>query len=105
MYPDLRDAVVEVAGSGLLPFLRHWMCVVLRTAPNWWVATGFGGHGLALTTVAGRLLGAAITDGDDRWRLFAPFGLPFAGGPLSRIPAQVAFWGIAAWEDWRGRGK
>lgn len=92
MYPSLRGVPVSLAWSGLMPFLRHRMPVVAQTAPGVWVATGFGGHGLALTTMAGRLLGAAIDEGDDRWRMFAGFGLPFAGGPLSRAPAQMVFW-------------
>ncbi len=92
IYPGLRGVPVSVAWSGLMPFLRHKMPVVAETAPGFWVATGFGGHGLALTTMAGRLLGAAIAEGDDRWRMFAGLGIPFAGGPLSRAPAQAVFW-------------
>jgi gamma-glutamylputrescine oxidase len=96
MYPSLRGVPVDVAWSGLLPFLRHRLPVVTQVSPGVWVATGFGGHGLALTTMAGRLIGAAIGEGDDRWRLFADLGLPFAAGPASRVPAQAVFWGEAA---------
>ncbi len=96
MYPGLCGVPVRVAWSGLMPFLRHRMPVVAHISPGVWVATGFGGHGLALTTMAGRLIGAAIGEGDDRWRLFAALGLPFAAGPASRVPAQAVFWGEAA---------
>ena len=103
MYPGLRGVPVSVAWGGLLPFVRHRMPVVAETAPGFWVATGFGGHGLALTTMAGRLLGAALAEGDDRWRMFAALGLPFAGGPLARVPAQATFWrhAIAHWRATR----
>ncbi len=53
---------------------------------------GFGGLGLALTSMAGRLIGSALTEGDERWREFARFGLPFAGGALGRVPAQMLYW-------------
>ena len=43
--------------------------------------------------MAGRLIGAAIDEADPRWRHFESFGLPFAGGLLGRIPAQLLYWG------------
>ena len=36
--------------------------------------------------------GVPLACGDERWRLFAGFGLPFAGGKLGRIPAQLVYW-------------
>ena len=45
-----------------------------------------------LTTTAGVLLGSAIAEGDERWRLFAEFGLPYAGGKLGKVPAQLIYW-------------
>jgi gamma-glutamylputrescine oxidase len=91
-YPALAEARVEVAWGGLMPFTRHKMPVVGEIEPGVWYATGFGGLGLALTTTAGRLIAAAIAEGDERWRLFARFGLPFAGGKFGRIPAQLFYW-------------
>src|SRR5215472_1026675 len=37
-------------------------------------------------------IAAAIVDGDDRWRLFAPYELVWAGGTLGRVAAQCLFW-------------
>jgi gamma-glutamylputrescine oxidase len=91
-YPDLAGARVETAWGGKMPYLSHRMPVVAQIQPGVWAATGFGGLGVALTTTAGRLIGAAISDGDDRWRLLARFGLPFAGGHLGRVPAQIVYW-------------
>jgi gamma-glutamylputrescine oxidase len=91
-YPGIADARIEVAWGGLMPMLRHRMPFVGEIERGLWVATGFGGLGLALTTTAGRLLAAAIVEGDDEWRRFARFGLPFAGGKLGRIPAQFIYW-------------
>lgn len=91
-YPVLAEARVEVAWGGVMPFTRHKLPVIGQIEPGLWYATGFGGLGLALTSAAGRLIGAAIAEGDERWRLFERFGLPFAGGKLGRIPAQLVYW-------------
>ncbi len=91
-YPSLADAKIETAWGGLMPFTRHKLPVFGEIEPGIWYATGFGGLGLALTTTAGRLIGAGIVEGDERWRLFARLGLPFAGGKLGRIPAQLVYW-------------
>jgi gamma-glutamylputrescine oxidase len=91
-YPALSRARVEIAWGGLMPFTRHKLPVIGEIEPGVWYATGFGGLGLALTTTAGSLIAAAIAEGDERWRLFARFGLPFAGGKLGRIPAQLVYW-------------
>jgi gamma-glutamylputrescine oxidase len=91
-YPDLKDARVESAWGGMMPFTRHKLPVIGQIEPDLWYATGFGGLGLALTTTAGRLIGAAIAEGDEAWRLFAEFGLPYAGGKLGKIPAQLVYW-------------
>jgi len=103
-YPGLADARVEVAWGGLMPYLRHKLPVIGKLADGIWVATGFGGLGLVLTTLAGRLIGAGLTEGDDRWRQFAKFGLPFAGGRFGRVPAQFVYWRHQA-ENWLGRHK
>jgi gamma-glutamylputrescine oxidase len=91
-YPDLVDARFEFVWSGLMSFLRHQMPALGQLGENVWYATGFGGLGLSLTSMAGRLIGSALTEGDQRWREFARFGLPFAGGVLGRIPAQMLYW-------------
>jgi gamma-glutamylputrescine oxidase len=91
-YPGLAGARVEVAWGGMMPFLRHKMPSFGELRRGVWYATGFGGLGLALTTTAGRIIGSAIAEGDDRWRLFAKHGLAFAGGKLGRIPAQLVYW-------------
>jgi gamma-glutamylputrescine oxidase len=91
-YPDLAAARVEIAWGGLMAYHRHRLPVIGQLAEGVWCAVGFGGLGLAATTMAGRLVAAGIADGDDRWRLFTAAGLPFAGGVLGRIPAQFVYW-------------
>lgn len=103
-YPDLADARVEVAWGGLMGFHRHRLPVIGQVAEGIWCASGFGGLGLALTTMAGRLVAAGIAEADDRWRMFTGLGLPFAGGVFGRIPAQFVYWRDAA-QGLRGRLK
>src|SRR5690606_15055864 len=83
VYPQLRGKVqAAYSWSGVLCYAPHKMPQIGRLDENYWYATGFGGHGLAPTTAAGEVLAAAIADGDDGYRLFAPFGLGYAGGAL-----------------------
>ncbi len=91
-YPTLAGTHVEVAWGGFMGYLSHRTPFIGRIGDGFWVATGFGGLGLALTTMAGQLIGSAIATGDDRWQMFTTLGLPFAGGPLGRIPAQLIYW-------------
>jgi len=91
-YPDLAEARVAIAWGGMMPFTRHKLPVIGQVEPDLWYATGFGGLGLALTTTAGSLISAAIREGDETWRIFEQFGLPYAGGKLGKIPAQLVYW-------------
>lgn len=93
IYPQLAGTEIEMAWSGLMAFARHQMPVIALLSDCVWAATGFGGQGLATTMLAGNLIASAIADGDDRYRQFAPFGLPFAGGRLLGRPAfQFIAW-------------
>jgi gamma-glutamylputrescine oxidase len=103
-YPSLAGAKIDFAWSGLMPYLRHRAPVVARLKDGLWVSTGFGGLGMALTTLAGQMIGSGITERDDRWRLLARFGLPFAGGRLGRVPAQLVYW-REQMEAWLGRAR
>ncbi len=91
-YPGLAGARFEFVWSGLMSYLSHHMPAIGQLREGVWYATGFGGLGLALTSMTGRLIASAIDEGDRRWQHFAPFGLPFAGGILGRIPAQLLYW-------------
>lgn len=88
VFPQLADVRIDFAWSGAMGFARHRMPVVRPLAPGLWVATGFGGHGLNTTTLAGELVAAAIVESDTRWRLLEPFGLPWNGGPFGPLAAQ-----------------
>lgn len=103
VYPQLADAKVEFAWQGTMSYARHRMPAIGESAPGLWYATGFGGHGMATTTLAGELVGSALAEGDTHYRLLEPFGLPWAGGVLGQIAAQTVYWWHAANEARRER--
>jgi gamma-glutamylputrescine oxidase len=88
----IYDNQVDVAWSGMMPMTRHRFPVIGQVAPNVWYVTGLGGLGVALSSAFGRLIAAALVEGDETWRLFEAFGLPNGGGQLGRVPAQLVYW-------------
>jgi gamma-glutamylputrescine oxidase len=91
VYPQLQGVRVETAWSGLMGYPRHSMVQVGEVSPGLWYAMGFGGHGMGTTTMAGELVAAAIAEGDDRYKLFAPFGLAWTGGPFGLAAVEATY--------------
>ena len=71
----------------------HGMPQIGELRRGLWVASGFGRQGLNTTAMAGQLIARSILWGDDRWRLFSPFELVWAGGRTGRIAGHA----IGAW--------
>jgi glycine/D-amino acid oxidase-like deaminating enzyme len=92
LYPQLGEVAFEHRWSGVLGRTIHGMPQIGELSPGIWLASGFGGHGLNTTAMAGNLIARAIVDGDDTWRLFLPFELIWAGGLPGRVVAQVGYW-------------
>jgi gamma-glutamylputrescine oxidase len=106
VYPQLADLKAEVAWPGTMGYAVHKMPQIGRLRPGLWYSQGYGGHGMATTTMGGELIAAAIAEGDERWRLFKPFGLTPTGGPLGPWVAQAVYWSYQArdaWNIWRSR--
>ncbi len=103
VYPQLGEVEVEYAWSGVLGNPLHRMPQIGELSPGLWLASGFGGHGLNTTAMAGNVLAQAIVEGDDTWRLFAPFELVWAGGTLGRAAMQVYYWWFNARERFLAR--
>jgi len=91
VYPQLRGVRVETAWSGLMGYPRHAMVQIGEVSPGVWYAMGFGGHGMGTTTMAGELVASAIAEGDARYKLFAPFGLEWTGGPVGLAAAEAIY--------------
>lgn len=91
VYPQLADARIEYAWSGLMSYARHEMPQIGGDGNGLWWAQAFGGHGLAPTTVAGHLLAGALAGDDDTWRDFADFGLVDSLRPFGYLGAQARY--------------
>ena len=92
IYPRIGDVEVEHVWSGVLGNALHRMPQLGELTPGFWMASGFGGHGLNTTAMAGNILARAIVDGDDTWRLFSPYEFVWAGGKFGRVVRQVFYW-------------
>jgi len=91
VYPQLHDVCIEHAWGGLMSYARHKMPQIGRSADGVWYALGFGGHGMAPTTVSGELLAAAISGERPVPDAFAAFGLTPAYGALGLAAAQLTY--------------
>src|SRR5439155_9837384 len=59
VYPQLGEVKAEHVWSGVLGTTVHRMPQIGEALPNVWLASGFGGHGLNTTAMAGVLLARA----------------------------------------------
>jgi gamma-glutamylputrescine oxidase len=92
-FPDLGKVKIAHLWSGTLGRSVHHMPQIGAIEPGVWVASGFGGHGLNTTAMAGELIARGIIENDETWRLFAPYELVWAGGLLGRAAVQGVYWG------------
>ncbi|MGF6811868.1 gamma-glutamylputrescine oxidase [Paraburkholderia sp. Clong3] len=91
VYPQLRDVRIEHAWGGLMSYARHKMPQIGQSTDGVWYAVGFGGHGMAPTTVSGELLAAAISGERPVPDAFATFGLARTYGALGLAAAQLTY--------------
>jgi glycine/D-amino acid oxidase-like deaminating enzyme len=63
-----------------------------RLPDGMWYGMGFGGHGVAPTTLAGELLAGAIQGDLAGLDDFSRWGLAPSGGPAGLMAAQFAYW-------------
>ncbi len=90
VFPALSDIKVEYAWGGYLDITMNRAPDWGRLAPNVYYLQGFSGHGLALTTLAGKLVAEALAGTAERFDVFAR--IPhrnFPGGPLLRRPSLM----------------
>jgi glycine/D-amino acid oxidase-like deaminating enzyme len=87
---------VEIAETwgGAIGHTVHGMPQIGQLRRGLWVASGFGRQGLNTSAMAGQLIARSILWGDERWRLFSPFELVWAGGPTGRVAGYfIGRWG------------
>lgn len=91
-FPGIGPVEIAHVWSGRLGRTIHRMPQIGAMADGVWVASGFAGHGLNTTAMAGQLIARGIAEGDDTWRLFAPYELVWAGGRIGATVAQGLYW-------------
>ncbi len=92
VFPALADVAFDYAWGGWMSYARHQMPLLGEVEPGLWLALGFGGHGLAPTTLAGEVLAESIIGDRARLELFSQFQARWAGGAAGRLAAQVVYW-------------
>jgi glycine/D-amino acid oxidase-like deaminating enzyme len=92
VYPQLNNVKVDYAWSGLMSYAQHKMPQIGCLPNGIWYAMGFGGHGVAPTTVAGELVATAIFNQQVLPAGLERYGLPPTFGSLGLLAAQCAYW-------------
>ena len=94
IFPRLGRVEITEVWGGAIGQTVHGMPQIGQLRKGLWVASGFGRQGLNTSAMAGQLIARSILWGDERWRLFSPFELVWAGGATGR----VAGYAIGMWE-------
>ncbi len=90
VYPQLRGVKIDHAWGGTLAITLNRMPCFARPQPNVLSASGYSGHGVALATLAGKLLAEATASQSSGFDLMASLPQPrFPGGAALRWPLLV----------------
>jgi len=94
IFPQLGKVEISDVFGGAVGQTVHGMPQIGQLRKGLWVTSGFGRQGLNTSAIAGELIAQGILRGDERWRLFSPFELVWAGGPTGRVAGHVVgMWG------------
>src|SRR6201995_3790920 len=94
IFPKLGRVTISDVWAGAVGQTVHGMPQIGQLRKGLWVASGFGRQGLNTSAMGGELIARIILWGDELWRLFSPFELVWAGGPIGRVAGQiVGMWG------------
>ena len=90
VYPQLRGTKIDYAWGGTLAITMNRMPCFTRPMPNTLSASGYSGHGVAMATLAGKILAEATAAQSERFDLMASLPQPrFPGGIALRWPMLV----------------
>jgi glycine/D-amino acid oxidase-like deaminating enzyme len=94
IFPQLGRVEIAEVWGGAVGQTVHGMPQIGQLRRGLWVTSGFGRQGLNTSAMAGQLIARSILWGDERWRLFSPFELVWAGGRAGRVAGYViGMWG------------
>src|SRR3979490_105609 len=85
IFPQLGRVEIAEVWGGAVGQTVHGMPQIGQLRRGLWVTSRFGRQGLNTSAMAGQLIARSILWGDERWRLFSPFELVWAGGLTGRV--------------------
>src|ERR1700678_1639681 len=94
IFPQLGRGEISQTWGGAVGQTVHGMPQIGQLRRGLWVTSGFGRQGMNTSAMAGQLIAQSILWGDERWRLFSPFELVWAGGTTGRVAGHM----IGIWE-------
>ncbi len=101
IFPQLADTKIDFAWGGTLAITMNRMPDFRRLAPNIFSASGYSGHGVAMATLAGKLMSEAICGTATRFDIMADVpGRSFPGGAMMRSPLLAL---AMSWYSFRDR--
>jgi gamma-glutamylputrescine oxidase len=90
VFPQLAGVGIDFAWGGTLAITVNRLPAFQRLGPNVFSAGGYSGHGVALATLAGKVMAEAVQGTAERFDLFAALPQPrFPGGAALRWPLLV----------------
>lgn len=90
IYPQLANTRIDFAWGGTLAITMNRMPCFLRLGSNILSASGYSGHGVAMATMAGKVMAEALSGQNERFDLMADIPqAPFPGGVALRYPLLV----------------
>ncbi|MDK9695683.1 MAG: FAD-binding oxidoreductase [Siculibacillus sp.] len=90
IYPGLAGVEITHAWGGTLAVTMNRMPFFRRLRPGLYTACGYSGHGVAIATLAGKLMAEAIEGDTARFDVMSSIpARKFPGGRLFRLPTLV----------------
>ncbi len=101
IYPQLANTRIDYGWGGTLGITMRRMPYIRQLKPGVLTASGYSGHGVAMATLAGKMISDAITGTSAQFDTMARVPAQrFPGGPAMRWPLLVA---AMAWFSLRDR--
>ncbi len=101
VFPDLADVPISHAWGGYVAITVNRLPHFGRVGRRVLFAHGFSGHGVGLTSLAGKLMAEVVAGQEERFDLFARIRhLPFPGGRLLRTPMLMMAMMVHRLRDW-----
>ncbi|MCE0494598.1 NAD(P)/FAD-dependent oxidoreductase [Vibrio salinus] len=90
VFPQLKESRIDFAWGGFVGITMNRAPYFGRLKKNVFYAQGFSGHGIAATSMGGKVMAEAVSGTAERIDVFEHIShMPFPGGRVFRTPALV----------------